>query len=501
MNQTSSRSHSIFTVVVECLESDVHGDHIRVGKLNLVDLAGSERQSKTGATGDRLKEATKINLSLAALGNVISALIDGKSSHVPYRDYKLTRLLQNSLGGNAKTVMCANAGPADYNYDETLSTLRYENRAKNIKNKPKVNEDPKDAMLREYQDEIKRLKMELEAANRGEVFNQDGHLVSIHDAKREIVEKIVEREVIKEVKVGISDAEMDALKKKSIEEKETLMKQAQEDMKALIEQQSATAQERAELEAALNREAEDRTRIEVQKQQLNAKLKQMEEKLIRGGEIMSKASKQEAMLRKAENELRERQMAENRMARELAEREEANIQLEEHFSSLQEEVEVKTRKLKKLFTKCQAATSEVKDLQNEFQIERADMLETIRQLTQNLKLKDLLIDNFIPEEYSHSLELRARWDTEADTWVTKNLKFSGRRFGNRPLSRLKTEDCAGTSSSNALGSGINHEQLISRSQGKNSTQVSFDSSEKTTQDFESPDMKSCVDNVLRYETL
>ena len=153
MNQTSSRSHSIFTIVIECAETK--GDHIRVGKLNLVDLAGSERQSKTGATGDRLKEATKINLSLAALGNVISALVDGKSSHIPYRDSKLTRLLQNSLGGNAKTVMCANAGPADYNYDETLSTLRYANRAKNIKNKPKINEDPKDAMLREYQDEIK----------------------------------------------------------------------------------------------------------------------------------------------------------------------------------------------------------------------------------------------------------------------------------------------------------------------------------------------------------
>ena len=148
MNQTSSRSHSIFTIVIECAESG--GEHIRVGKLNLVDLAGSERQSKTGATGDRLKEATKINLSLTALGNVISALVDGKSSYIPYRDSKLTRLLQNSLGGNAKTVMCANAGPADYNYDETLSTLRYANRAKNIKNKPKINEDPKDAMLREY---------------------------------------------------------------------------------------------------------------------------------------------------------------------------------------------------------------------------------------------------------------------------------------------------------------------------------------------------------------
>merc|ERR1712125_48886 len=133
----------------------------RVGKLNLVDLAGSERQSKTGATGDRLKEATKINLSLSALGNVISALVDGKSSHIPYRDSKLTRLLQDSLGGNTKTVMVANCGPADYNYDETLSTLRYAYRAKSIKNKPKINEDPKDAMLRQFQEEIMRLKEQL----------------------------------------------------------------------------------------------------------------------------------------------------------------------------------------------------------------------------------------------------------------------------------------------------------------------------------------------------
>ena len=86
--------------------SDAAGqDHLRAGKLNLVDLAGSERQSKTGATGERLREATKINLSLSALGNVISALVDGKSTHVPYRNSKLTRLLQDSLGGNSKTMM------------------------------------------------------------------------------------------------------------------------------------------------------------------------------------------------------------------------------------------------------------------------------------------------------------------------------------------------------------------------------------------------------------
>lgn len=159
MNADSSRSHSIFTINLEMMTADDAGEeHIRAGKLNLVDLAGSERQAKTGATGARLKEATKINLSLSALGNVISALVDGKSKHIPYRDSKLTRLLQDSLGGNTKTLMVACLSPADNNYDETLSTLRYANRAKNIKNKPKINEDPKDALLRQYQEEIQKLK-------------------------------------------------------------------------------------------------------------------------------------------------------------------------------------------------------------------------------------------------------------------------------------------------------------------------------------------------------
>jgi hypothetical protein len=154
MNERSSRSHSIFSITVEASEKNsANSDEgrIRAGKLHLVDLAGSERQSKTGATGDRLKEATKINLSLSALGNVISSLVDGKSSHIPYRDSKLTRLLQDSLGGNARTLMIATISPASYNYDETVSTLRYANRAKNIKNKPKINEDPKVIYMEMYQ--------------------------------------------------------------------------------------------------------------------------------------------------------------------------------------------------------------------------------------------------------------------------------------------------------------------------------------------------------------
>ena len=161
MNETSSRSHSIFSIVIEMSEAEEGSEgRFRVGKLNLIDLAGSERQSKTGATGNRLKEGCKINLSLSALGNVISALVDSKGqgrAHVPYRDSKLTRLLQDSLGGNARTVMISAISPADYNYEETLSTLRYANRAKNIKNKPVINEDPKDALLREYKLQIQQL--------------------------------------------------------------------------------------------------------------------------------------------------------------------------------------------------------------------------------------------------------------------------------------------------------------------------------------------------------
>jgi kinesin family protein 3/17 len=180
MNETSSRSHAIFSVTIECSDKGPDGaQRLRAGKLHLVDLAGSERQSKTGAAGIRLKEATKINLSLSTLGNVISALVDNKSTHIPYRNSKLTRLLQDSLGGNSKTVMVANVGPADYNYDETISTLRYATRAKSIKNHATINEDPKDALLRKFQKEIEELRKQLgEGADYegedGDEYSDDG---------------------------------------------------------------------------------------------------------------------------------------------------------------------------------------------------------------------------------------------------------------------------------------------------------------------------------------
>lgn len=168
MNDVSSRSHAIFTITfVQAGYCDGVPSET-VSKIHLVDLAGSERADATGATGQRLKEGAHINKSLVTLGSVISALAElsvtvdsngiKKSLFIPYRDSVLTWLLKDSLGGNSKTIMIAAVSPADCNYGETLSTLRYANRAKNIINKPTINEDPNVKLIRELRDEISKLK-------------------------------------------------------------------------------------------------------------------------------------------------------------------------------------------------------------------------------------------------------------------------------------------------------------------------------------------------------
>lgn len=169
MNDVSSRSHAIFTLCFTQAKFDAEMPSETVSKIHLVDLAGSERADATGASGVRLKEGGNINKSLVTLGNVISALADmaqeggngnlkRKSVFVPYRDSVLTWLLKDSLGGNSKTIMIATVSPADVNYGETLSTLRYANRAKNIINKPTINEDANVRLIRELRAEIARLK-------------------------------------------------------------------------------------------------------------------------------------------------------------------------------------------------------------------------------------------------------------------------------------------------------------------------------------------------------
>ena len=160
MNEHSSRSHSIFILTIN--QTNKQEGFSKVGKLYLVDLAGSEKISKTGATGHTLEEAKIINKSLTTLGRVINNLTDGKSTHIPYRESKLTRVLQESLGGNSKTCLIITCSPSIYNESESLSTLRFGERAKKIKNKPKIN---KEITVAELQKLVSQLKESLKQAN------------------------------------------------------------------------------------------------------------------------------------------------------------------------------------------------------------------------------------------------------------------------------------------------------------------------------------------------
>ncbi|XP_070776383.1 kinesin-like protein KIF15 [Enoplosus armatus] len=166
MNRESSRSHAVFTMTLESKESINEVVNIRMSQLNLVDLAGSERQKDTHTEGSRLKEASSINRSLMCLGQVIMALVDvsnGKNRHICYRDSKLTFLLRDSLGGNAKTYIIANVHPGSKCFGETLSTLQFAQRAKLIKNKAIINEDTQ-GNVRQLQAEVKKLKEQLAQA-------------------------------------------------------------------------------------------------------------------------------------------------------------------------------------------------------------------------------------------------------------------------------------------------------------------------------------------------
>jgi len=440
MNQGSSRSHSIFTITIESAESDADGEHIRVGKMNMVDLAGSERQSKTGATGETLKEATKINMSLSALGNVISALVDSRTSFIPYRDSKLTRLLQDSLGGNTKTVMCANIGPVDYNYDETLSTLRYAYRAKSIKNKPRINEDPKDAMIREFQDEITRLKMKLtEQATKVRVPKTK---VSAQPEQEVIVEKefvevtkVVENEVVieKVVNRGITEEDMAAIQQTINQERAQIEAQMEEERRLIEEQKNLAAEEKTRLLEDLQERKKKREEESQAQGAMLSKLRQMEERMLVGSQVMEKAMQQEQELKRAEIEVEERKRQEIRMKEELEQQVEEKSALEDKYSSAEEQVQKMTAKLEKLWHRHKQTQGEIQDLQKEFQDEREDMLETIRDLRRELKLVVLTIDNFIPAEQYQKVIERARYDEAADEWSIEGIELAGNRV--RPRER------------------------------------------------------------------
>ncbi|KAG7949918.1 hypothetical protein I3843_13G088500 [Carya illinoinensis] len=202
LNKQSSRSHSIFSITIHIKECTPEGEEmIKCGKLNLVDLAGSENISRSGAREGRAREAGEINKSLLTLGRVINALVE-HSGHIPYRDSKLTRLLRDSLGGKTKTCIIATVSPSIHCLEETLSTLDYAHRAKNIKNKPEINQKMmKSAMIKDLYSEIDRLKQEVYAAREknGIYIPRDRYLHE-ESEKKAMAEKIERMELDSESK-------------------------------------------------------------------------------------------------------------------------------------------------------------------------------------------------------------------------------------------------------------------------------------------------------------
>ncbi|TNN17237.1 Kinesin-like protein [Schistosoma japonicum] len=418
MNEHSSRSHAIYTITIECSENTERNKTLlRQGKLHLVDLAGSERQSKTGATGKRLQEANKINLSLTTLGNVISALVDGKSTHIPYRNSKLTRLLQDSLGGNSKTAMIANISPADYNCDESLSTLRYASRAKNIKNKAKINEDPKDAMLRQFQKEIERLRKQLE----------EGGIASDPINPEEQVSDGCDDD---ENGGNDPDKKLKESKGKTVKLSKQKMAEIQRmieaDRRKLEEEKDMAIEERNRIQKHLEAKENELRQVEVTRNNLTKRMEALQSRIIVGGEnLLEKAEIQEKLLEQSATELQKQQLRSEQLHKQLKEKEEERINIEEEYNNLQEEAAGKRRKLRKLSTMYLQAKSELEDLKNEHAREMEGLLENIRQLKRESAHYALIIDRFIPKPYQSLIEQNVEWNEDIGEWQLKCIAYTG----------------------------------------------------------------------------
>ena len=572
MNAESSRSHSIFTIVIEMNTKDPETgkDHIRAGKLNLVDLAGSERQKKTGASGDRLKEGSKINLSLSALGNVISALSEGGAKHIPYRDSKLTRLLQDSLGGNTKTLMVAAISPADYNYDETLSTLRYANRAKNIKNKPKINEDPKDTMLREYKEEIERLRKMLadqaemlkggDPAAFNAMMQMQANFAAAHPMVAQVAHNAAAADGADENNVDFASlgavsesskkklsprpprsprAESEDMRSPRVIEKkvevivEKIPDEHLEHHKALENYSKAVEVERDKYgeqlraaEEAANAEKQQRLELENRLNDLQRKLMGHQESgqdappgesipvtlenvkgeinlsnyqfpsevveetsctngvqapsqpLVAGSEAVVK-EREAALLRIRERKRKAKKKADAKLRaeKERALKESNDIQEElddlkdvvADASQSREQTEKKLTRLRKKYErKVGAMEADRADLLEQFGIERNNMLDTIRDQQQDIKLYEQICRTLLSNKKMNQIIDKARWSEEDDEWVLPYFKgdSDGGDYGSSRLPDINKDSIVSPRAPSSGAPGIAFPRNVS-SEAKN----------------------------------
>ncbi|RKO83062.1 hypothetical protein BDK51DRAFT_37414 [Blyttiomyces helicus] len=454
--------------------------------------------------------------------------------------------------------------PAIYNYDETLSTLRYANRAKSIKNKPKVNEDPKDAMLREYQEEIQRLKEVLMARQAGGGGTGAEREVITRIVKKQVMKKVVrkvprrrvERREVEGGEESAEEEEVVVVEEEEEEEEEDeeeerggeergggdadgasgvepdavgageasasgstsrartasisggggggrrpsvnalsqvppetlalLQAQVESEKRALLASKDMVVEEKQRIAEELNRRAQELEAERRVRDELATKLAALEGKLLVGGvEIEHRVHLQERELEEREAQLEEQLRKERELQSQLESRQEAQLQMEESYASLQEEVDVKSRKLKKLWAKLQAAKAEISDLHDEFRSEREDLADTIRELTRECGLKMAIIDNFIPHDERAKIERRAVYDEERDDWRLAALtSINLDKRVRRPIAAAGARRPISQYGKTVLGMG----EAGVRYRGENILTLKLDLPERTT--FQSSPTKS-----------
>ena len=387
MNPGSSRSHSIFSITVESSTTDEAGEsHYKVGKLNLVDLAGSERQSKTESTGERFVEATKINLSLTCLGSVINKLVSGKQQYIPYRDSKLTMLLQDSLGGNTKTVMIANVGPADYNYDETMNTLWYAQRAKKIKNKPRINEDPQDALLRQYQEEIEIMKKKLIAMGKGELVMK---ISGTSGGGKNVVNEE------KQIQKALEDMENETKQFKA---------QSEAAINHIKEQKNKSEEEKKKLIEEIKKKNEENNIKKKEGEELLAKYKSIKSKMIKGDDTQKKVKEQEIEIKRQREELEIQKREEQRLKEIQEEKEKNAIDLKKKYDTKKQNIDDLNDKIGKVQAQLEAKKRENKENEEKYGDEEDQFRNLIINQERELKRLEYIIKKFVPPEEKERIE-------------------------------------------------------------------------------------------------
>ncbi len=373
-----------------------------------------------------------------------------------------------------------------------LLVCRY--RAKEIKNKPRINEDPKDALLREFQEEIARLKAQLQHKDRGgsgEKRRKRPRHKETDEAENAIDSSSdsLSGQVMTPSSPEAMHADLQArlaVERDLLENDTTMLTDEKEKLlSALGEKENALLRERHQHEA------------------MKAKIKALESKLLSGGgsaslgdAIVERTAAQQQMLEQRAAEVQQRRLAERETARQLEEREELGLEMEKTYSSLQQEVEVKTKKLKKLLTKLQAVKQDIDDVTEEYNRDRRDLEDTQQELLKELKLKCLIIENFIPPSEKQKLLGRAQFDEEEDSWYLINPgQTAANTISKRPVSapgsRRPMSEYARSQSKKLLGNGA-----VEPYRGENVMRLSLDVGGRTTRDYEGPAVAPRVQAAL-----